>query len=63
MYHFENRGRYRAKISGVCAWLAYSRGWDVTVLRLIALIGLFTATVPTLVTYFILSLVKPKPGY
>ncbi len=43
----------RSKIMGVCAGMARQFGWDVTVVRILAVIGLFTFTGPTFLAYII----------
>ncbi len=47
------RPRARAKIMGVCAGIAHQLGWDVTLVRIIAVLALFTLTGPTLLAYII----------
>lgn len=43
----------RSKIMGVCAGIAHQFGWDVTFVRVVAVIALFTLTVPTFLAYII----------
>ena len=47
--------RANKKIMGVCSGLANQFGWDIYTLRAIALIGLFLATLPSLVIYLVLG--------
>lgn len=50
----------RKKICGVCAFIADKMDWDVTVVRLVTLIGFFVAPVISLVSYFITAFVMPS---
>jgi len=43
----------KSKIMGVCAGLAAQFGWDVVLVRIVAVLCLFTFTVPTLLAYLI----------
>ncbi|WP_444997874.1 PspC domain-containing protein [Aliikangiella sp. IMCC44359] len=52
-YHRVERPLARSKIMGVCAGVARQFGWDVTVVRIIAILCLFTFTAPTLLAYII----------
>jgi len=45
--------RARSKIMGVCSGMAHQFGWDVTVVRILAVIGLFTLTGPVFLAYII----------
>ena len=47
------RPRARSKIMGVCAGMAHQFGWDVTVVRILAVIGLFTFCGPVLLAYIV----------
>lgn len=47
------RPRAKSKIMGVCAGLARQFDWDVTLVRIFALLCLFTFTIPTLFAYII----------
>ncbi len=51
------RAKARRKIMGVCAGLANQFGWDIYTLRMIALLGLFFATLPTLAIYLFVGAV------
>ncbi len=59
-YRRFERGQTRGKISGVCAWMADRMDWDVTIVRLITVVGFFIAPVLSVVGYFITALVMPK---
>lgn len=50
---YPHRASYRGKVMGVCAGLARQFGWDVTLVRLVALLCLFTFTVPTFFAYVV----------
>ncbi len=52
--------RSKGKISGVCAWLADKMDWDVTIVRLVTLLGFFIAPVLSLVSYFVTALLLPS---
>ena len=52
--------RTKSKISGVCAYLADKMDWDVTVIRLVTLLGFFVAPVFSVVSYFITAWLIPK---
>lgn len=43
----------RSKIMGVCAGIAQQFGWDVTVVRILAVVGLFTFTGPVFLAYIV----------
>ena len=45
--------RPRAKLMGVCAGLAHQFGWDVTLVRITALLSLCVFTLPTFLVYVI----------
>ncbi len=53
--HFDCAGhpKARAKIMGVCSGMAHQFGWDVTVVRILAVIGLFTFSGPVFLAYII----------
>jgi len=48
-----SRPKARSKVMGVCAGLAHQFGWDVTVVRILAVVGLFTFTGPVFLAYII----------
>jgi phage shock protein C len=54
------RCRRRGKIAGVCAGVADHFGWDLTVLRLLAILGLIFFTLPTVVAYVITTVLTDK---
>jgi len=43
----------RGKVMGVCAGLAEQFGWDVTFVRVVAIISLFLFTAPTFLAYIV----------
>ncbi len=43
----------RSKIMGVCAGIAAQFGWDVTLVRVVAVLCLITFSVPTFFAYII----------
>ena len=43
----------RSKVMGVCAGLARQFNWDVTLVRVIAMISLFLFTAPTFLAYIV----------
>ena len=47
------RPRARSKIMGVCAGIADQLGWDVTGVRVVAVLGLLFFTGPTLLAYIV----------
>ncbi len=49
-----------AKVSGVCAGLAYYFNIDVTVIRLIWLLAIFFGVGSPILIYFIMAIVLPK---
>lgn len=49
----EYHPRARTKIMGVCAGVAYQFDWDVTVVRILTVVALFTFTAPTFLAYLI----------
>ncbi|WP_299625557.1 envelope stress response membrane protein PspC [Pelagibius sp.] len=58
------RNRAKGKISGVCAGIADYFGISTFIVRLIALISLFMFTFPTLVCYFLATLlIDPAPEF
>ena len=52
-YSCVERPLARSKIMGVCAGIARQFGWDVTVVRIIAVLCLFTFTAPTFLAYIV----------
>ncbi len=52
-YGYRKPPRARSKIMGVCAGVAHQLGWDVTGVRVAAVIGLIFFTGPTLLAYII----------
>jgi len=50
---YRTRPKPRSKVMGVCAGLAQQFGWDVTVVRILAVVGLFTFTGPIFLAYII----------
>lgn len=52
-YGFNGRRAPRSKIMGVCSGLARQFGWDVTVVRVFAVLGLCFFTAPTFLAYII----------
>jgi len=52
--------RSKAKISGVCAWLADKMDWDVTIIRIVTVLGFFIAPVLSLLSYFITAMLIPS---
>lgn len=51
--HKACKPKARSKIMGVCAGIARQLGWDVTGVRIVAVLGLFFMTGPTLLAYII----------
>lgn len=51
-YHSQ-RPKAKAKIMGVCAGLANQFGWDVSLVRVVAVIALFTFTAPIFLAYIV----------
>lgn len=51
--YYSNKPVARSKIMGVCAGVAKQFGWDVTLVRIVALLGLFCFTVPVFLAYVI----------
>ncbi len=47
------RGRSRSKIMGVCSGLANQFGWDVSGVRVVAVLGLIFFTGPTFLAYIV----------
>ena len=43
----------RAKVMGVCAGIARQFNWDVTLVRVVAMISLFLFTAPTFLAYIV----------
>jgi len=56
-YGVSNGRKASKKIMGVCAGLANQFDWDIYTLRGIALLGLFFATLPTLVIYILIRVI------
>jgi len=52
-YEYSSRPRAKSKIMGVCAGLAKQFDWDVTLVRIVALLCLLTFTVPTFFAYIV----------
>ena len=58
-FHYKKsfyRSRRKGKILGICAGLAERYDWDVSILRIAAVLSLIFFTAPTLVAYIITSL-------
>lgn len=56
------RDRRNGKVMGVCAGIADYFGWNVTVIRILAIIALFWFMPATLLVYFVLGFLLPvKP--
>ena len=47
------RPRARSKIMGVCSGIANQMGWDVTGVRIVAVLGLLFFTGPTFLAYIV----------
>ena len=52
-YHYSKPPRARSKIMGVCAGIAHQFDWDVTLVRIVAVLSLFTFTAPVFLAYII----------
>ena len=52
-YYYRERPLAKSKIMGVCAGLAKQFDWDVTLVRVVAILCLLTFTVPTFLAYVI----------
>jgi len=53
-YRYDDyRPRARSKIMGVCSGIANQMGWDVTGVRVVALLGLLFFTGPTFLAYIV----------
>ena len=52
-YNYTGRPKARSKIMGVCAGIAHQFGWDVTGVRVVAVLGLIFMTGPTFLAYII----------
>ncbi|MET1255130.1 PspC domain-containing protein [Aliikangiella maris] len=52
-YSYREKPVARSKIMGVCAGIAHQMDWDVTGVRVVAVIGLFAFTVPTVLAYIV----------
>jgi len=48
-----SKPKARSKVMGVCAGLAQQFGWDVTVVRILAVVGLFIFTAPVFLAYIV----------
>jgi phage shock protein C len=59
MIHFQ-RDTERGLLFGVCAGLAERFGWDLTVVRLVALLSLVVATLPTALLYLAVGCLTPS---
>jgi phage shock protein C len=53
------RDTERGLLLGVCAGLAERCGWDLTVIRLVTLLALVVATLPTVLLYLAVGLLTP----
>ena len=53
------RSQRDKKLMGVCGGIAEYMGWDVTLVRITAVVLLLVAHVATLVGYFILAAIMP----
>ncbi len=58
LIHFR-RDTERGLLFGVCAGLADRCGWDLTVVRLVALLALVLATLPTALLYIVVGVLTP----
>ena len=47
------RPKAKSKVMGVCAGLAKQFGWDVTLVRIVAILSLLTFTIPTVFAYLV----------
>lgn len=47
------RAKSSSKIMGVCSGISHQFGWDVTGVRVVAVLGLFFMTGPTFLAYII----------
>jgi len=47
------RPRANSKVMGVCAGIARQFDWDVTLVRVVAILCLLTLTVPTFLAYIV----------
>ena len=54
-----HRDSERGWLLGVCAGLAGRFGWDLTVVRLLAVISLLVATLPTALLYVVVGVLTP----
>jgi phage shock protein PspC (stress-responsive transcriptional regulator) len=50
---YAKRPLARSKVMGVCAGLAQQFDWDVTTVRVVAVISLFVFTAPTFLAYIV----------
>jgi phage shock protein C len=53
------RDTERGLLLGVCAGLAERCGWDLTIIRLVTLLALVVATLPTILLYLAVGLLTP----
>ncbi len=51
--YYDYQPKARSKVMGVCAGIAKQFGWDVTVVRIVAVVGLCVFTGPVLLSYLI----------
>lgn len=58
LIHFQ-RDTERGLLLGVCAGLANRCGWDLTLIRLVALLALVVATLPTALLYLVVGFLTP----
>ncbi|MDG2122973.1 MAG: PspC domain-containing protein [Verrucomicrobiales bacterium] len=55
------RSKSSRMLSGVCAGIAETYDWDVTLIRvIIAVTGIFTAVIPMIIAYIIAVLIIPE---
>ena len=52
-YYHGRPPKASSKLMGVCAGIAHQFDWDVTLVRIVAVLCLFTFTVPTFLAYVI----------
>ncbi len=51
--YYPSRPPARSKIMGVCSGLARQFNWDVTLVRVVAVLCLLTFTIPTFIAYVV----------
>ena len=51
--YYSRRPRSTSKIMGVCSGVARQFDWDVTLVRVVAVLCLFTFTAPTFLAYIV----------